>query len=211
MVAPQETQAEEAALPPRTPEARDVACLARLDEMGVAYTEEAAIEPDGACFVDHPLKVTSIGSGVAIEPEAIMNCRTTEALALWTREVLAPAAKEHLEATATAIAHGSTYVCRSRNNEPGAKLSEHAHANAVDIAAIAFAEREPITIALRSGIDAEADFQAAIRAGSCDYFTTVLGPGSNAAHAEHFHFDLAERRGGYRLCELGPPIASREP
>jgi hypothetical protein len=29
----------------------------------------------------------------------------------------------------------------------------------------------------------------------------VLGPGSDGYHEEHVHVDLAERRGGYRICE----------
>jgi hypothetical protein len=29
----------------------------------------------------------------------------------------------------------------------------------------------------------------------------VLGPGSDGYHEDHVHVDLAERRGGYRVCE----------
>jgi len=29
----------------------------------------------------------------------------------------------------------------------------------------------------------------------------VLGPGADRAHELHLHVDLAERRGGYRLCQ----------
>jgi hypothetical protein len=35
----------------------------------------------------------------------------------------------------------------------------------------------------------------------CARFTTVLGPGSDGYHEDHVHVDLAERRGGYRICE----------
>jgi hypothetical protein len=38
------------------------------------------------------------------------------------------------------------------------------------------------------------------------HFTTVLGPGSDAAHAHHLHVDLARRRGGYRMCQWNMPI-----
>jgi hypothetical protein len=211
MIAPDPGEAESAVAPPREPEPRDAACLERLTALGVVFTEQAPIDPDGACHVDHPLAVTALGAGVSIEPEAVMNCRTAEALALWMAHVVAPAAKEHLDATPQTVVHDSTYVCRTRNNAPGGKLSEHAHANAVDVAAIAFAGREPLKIGPHDGGGAEAGFQAAIRAGACGYFTTVLGPGSDAAHAEHFHFDLAARRGGYRLCDLGAAHTARAP
>ena len=43
----------------------------------------------------------------------------------------------------------------------------------------------------------------ALRTTACGYFTTVLGPGSDAAHAEHFHFDLGLHgaTANYRICE----------
>ena len=189
-------------LAPRVPAPEDTACLARLDALGVVYTKEAPIAPDGLCWVDHPLNVTSLGSGVTIAPKAILNCRTAEALALWTRDVLIPEARDLLGATPTRIVHDSTYVCRTRNDEPGAKLSEHAHADAVDIAEIGFADHAPFHVADRDMTSTEGRFQVAIRGGSCSYFTTVLGPRSNAAHATHFHFDMARRRKGYRLCDL---------
>jgi hypothetical protein len=195
--------------PPRLPDPIDTACLDELRTLGVVFTEEQPIDPHGVCHVDHPLKVSGIGSGVTVAPEAIMNCDTARSLALWAKNVLLPAANEHLDATPVSIAQASTYVCRPRNNVAGAKLSEHAHANAVDIASIAFSDGERFDIMLRGGNDADSAFQKAIRSGSCDYFTTVLGPGSDASHATHFHFDMAERRGGYRLCDMGTATAAR--
>jgi hypothetical protein len=186
-------------------EPRDPACLQRLRTLGVAFTEEEPIDPFGACHVDHPLKVTSIGSGVTVTADAIMTCDAAEALARWAKHVLVPAAKQHLNAVPSEIAQASTYVCRPRNNQAGAKLSEHAHANAVDIASVSFTDREPVAVGAPSADAAGKEFERAIRAGACEYFTTVLGPGSDAAHANHLHFDLAERRGGHRLCDLEEP------
>lgn len=191
--------------PPTVVEADDPACPARLRALGVTFAVETPIDPGGQCNVDHPLLVTSLGSGVAIEPKAILNCRTAESLALWVKEALLPAALKHFGAAPTGIVHGSTYVCRPRNNVAGAKISEHAHANAVDIAAIRFADQEAVEIGASVVGSADALFETEIRAASCDYFTTVLGPGSDASHALHFHFDMQKRRGGYRLCELGAP------
>ena len=210
MVAP---DAIEETRPTRTTpvEPRDPACLARLRALGVVFTEEGPIDPFGACHVDHPLKVTSIGSGIAVTADAVMTCAAAEALALWAKHELQPAAKEHLDAVPSEISQASTYVCRPRNNQAGAKLSEHAHANAVDIAAVGFLGREPVAIGAGTADEAAKKFERAIRAGACDYFTTVLGPGSDAAHADHLHFDLAERRGGHRLCELEDPEAVAAP
>ena len=189
----------------------DPECPARLSALGVSFTEEPPIDPLGECSVAHPLNVTSIGSGVAIGPQAIMTCRVAEQLALWVKESLIPTAEAQFGEAPTGITQSSTYVCRPRNNVAGAKISEHAHANAVDIAAVNFATRDALSIGVNKPGSAEQKFEDEIRADSCRYFTTVLGPGSNAEHALHLHFDMAWRRGGYRLCELGAPTVVRAP
>jgi hypothetical protein len=102
----------------------------------------------------------------------------------------------------TSLLNAASYVCRSRNNRPGARLSEHATANAIDIGGIMFEEGEAVAVRARGDDEARRRaFQRAIRRGACEHFTTVIGPGTDAAHADHFHLDLAERRSGYRLCQ----------
>jgi hypothetical protein len=51
-----------------------------------------------------------------------------------------------------------------------------------------------------------------LRASACARFSTVLGPGSDGNHEEHIHVDLAERRGGYKMCEweVREPIRQAE-
>ena len=41
---------------------------------------------------------------------------------------------------------------------------------------------------------AEGRFLAAAHSQACRYFNTVLGPNYNAAHHNHFHFDLGRAR-----------------
>ncbi|MFD0463084.1 extensin family protein [Microvirga aerilata] len=47
----------------------------------------------------------------------------------------------------------------------------------------------------------ESAFQAAVQKAACPIFTTVLGPGSDAAHGDHLHLDLRQRKGDYRICQ----------
>jgi hypothetical protein len=47
----------------------------------------------------------------------------------------------------------------------------------------------------------EANFLGAVRSRACDFFRTVLGPGSDAAHANHLHLDERQRNAGHRLCQ----------
>ncbi|MGB1082190.1 MAG: extensin family protein [Alphaproteobacteria bacterium] len=42
-----------------------------------------------------------------------------------------------------------------------------------------------------------ADWFARINEGACDYFQLVLNPNSDAAHRDHFHFDL----GPWKSCD----------
>ncbi len=183
------------------------ACLANLDELGVAYTEAEPIVPtdDADCGILRPLTVSEIAPGVAITPAATMRCPAVNALATWTRDFVLPAARRMTDRGAlVSIQNGSSYICRRRNNAPDGKLSEHAFGNAFDVMGFAFADGPLIAIEPREaqGTMAEA-FQDAVRASACLDFSTVLGPGSNASHADHLHLDVIKRSGGYRLCEQG--------
>jgi hypothetical protein len=44
---------------------------------------------------------------------------------------------------------------------------------------------------------------AAFRTAACGWFTTVLGPGSDAAHADHLHLDIQPHGSSnrYRICQ----------
>jgi hypothetical protein len=201
-VAPPPPQAQPDSAPAQIDAAAETACRRRLQQLGVAFDEMAPIEGEGACGVAAPIRVSGLGRGISLAPPATLNCRMAVALALWAQETLLPAAERHLQAAPSGLVNAASYVCRSRNSQPGAKLSEHATANAIDIAGFAFAEDEPMPVVARSDEEArERAFQRAVRRGACEHFTTVLGPGSDAAHATHFHLDLAQRRGGYRLCQ----------
>lgn len=197
-----ERQAEPDPPPPAVDAGQEIACRWRLKELGVAFEEMDPIDGDGACGAAAPISVTEVAPGISLTPAATLNCRTAEALAKWVREVVVPTAERHLEAEPTGLVHASSYVCRSRNNRSGAKLSEHATANAIDIAGIAFDGRETVAVVARGEDEAaEKAFQRAVREGACEHFTTVIGPGTNADHATHFHFDMAQRKRDYRLCE----------
>ncbi|MCG8447283.1 MAG: extensin family protein, partial [Hyphomicrobiales bacterium] len=91
---------------------------------------------------------------------------------------------------------------RGRNREAGAKLSEHAFGNAVDITGLRFSNGIDWSVSPLEEDDESgaAQFQRTVREVSCGLFKTVLGPGSDGFHDNHFHFDLAQRRGGSTYC-----------
>ncbi|MFW2588203.1 extensin family protein [Sagittula sp. SSi028] len=184
------------------------ACLAELDALGVEYSEIDPMLPEDSltCGILRPLKVTSLAEGVALEPSGTMRCETARAAGRWVRDFVLPAAARVApdRGALTAVRNGSGYVCRSRNGDGSGKPSEHGLGNALDVMGFVFATGPEIAITPREaeGSMAEA-FQDAVRASACLEFTTVLGPGSNAAHDDHLHLDVIARDSGYRLCEQG--------
>src|SRR5215218_454433 len=82
------------------------------------------------------------------------------------------------------------------------ELSAHASGLAVDIASFELANGEVLSIA-EAKDERKMAVLATLRTAACGWFTTILGPGSDAAHATHWHLDI-ERHGSsdrYRICQ----------
>lgn len=180
------------------PPAEEIACRTRLAELGVAFEVRPEEHDPAGCALPYPLSVRRLGSKVAIEPAALMNCAMAKAAARFVRDVVQPAAQAAYGEDVAAIAQASAYVCRPRNGTT--KLSEHAFGNALDIAAFVLSKGTRVDVGTTSDDKADA-FQAQVRKAACGPFKTVLGPGSDADHATHFHLDLAPRRNGGTFCQ----------
>ncbi|MFC3167156.1 extensin family protein [Paracoccus fontiphilus] len=182
-------------------------CLRTLSARGAVFSEQPPItDPDDRdCGIARPIRVERILPGLALEGGAVMRCDTALALEGWARAFLQPAAAMLPgRPRVTALRLGTTYDCRPRvgTGEDRPKLSEHALGNAIDIAGFVLDKGEALAVQPRldTGDMAEA-FQRTARAAGCLFFTTVLGPGSNDAHDDHLHLDIAARQGGWRLCQ----------
>lgn len=181
--------------------ADEQACRDRLREMGVTFSEEEAIDETSGCEADWPISVSRLPGDVELRPDAIMTCAMAEATASFVQKTAIPLSQRMLGSRLAAVDQVSSYVCRPRTD--GAKLSEHAFANALDWGALELEDGTSIAVQHydRRKQPDEARFMAALRKAACGPFKTVLGPGSDAAHADHFHFDLAERRNGGTWCK----------
>lgn len=189
----------EAALSLKVAAPDDEACRTRLKRLGASFEPLPAIA-EGQCTAPLPLKVTELADGIALRPAATLTCRSAEGLARWASEVQVEA-QRILGKPLSALDLGGTYVCRGQNHDVDAKLSEHAFADAIDVMGFSFTGRPALPVKDMPSDGPEASFLKATRAKACGFFRTVLGPGSNAAHANHFHFDERERNAGHRLCE----------
>ncbi|MCU0829306.1 MAG: extensin family protein [Tabrizicola sp.] len=157
---------------------------------GVASIKGEEIKPIGSkvrgCGVDEPVAVTSV-AGVRLSQTATVDCSIAKALNSWVEEVAQPAFDGRLVELQVA-AH---YVCRSRNNVKGAKISEHGKGRAIDISGFVLSNGKVLTVA--------GDYNRLLRRiykAACGYFRTTLGPGSDGYHEDHFHFDTSARSGG---------------
>ena len=178
------------------------ACEAELKALGVQFTPLDPIIAEGGCGIAYPVTLTALPGGVALSETATLSCPMAVGLAKWVKQTVAPLSKLYLQEPLTGIGISTSYQCRMRNGVTDAKLSEHAFANGLDVHFFEAGEAGRIPVIERNiNYDKTASFQAAIRGAACAYFSTVLGPMTNAAHANHFHLDMRARNGGFRLCE----------
>ena len=178
------------------------ACLRDLEAIGVIATPAPGVASSGECPIEDAVAVEAVDTRagrIALPARPVLGCRFAGVLGAWLSEVVSPVGASLLGSPIATIATGPGYQCRSR---AGGRLSEHAIGNALDISSVRLADGRSILIeTLPTAKDAEQEFLRAISASACGYFTTVLGPGSDAAHANHLHVDLAQRRSAeYRIC-----------
>ena len=132
-----------------------------------------------------------------LKPAATLRCEMATVVAAWLRDDIAPLAVS-LGSAPAALDNFDSFDCRGRNRVSGAKVSEHGHANALDIRAIALKNGTSIALTDRA---TPRESREKVLQSACARFTTVLGPGSDGYHEDHIHLDLADRRSGYRICQ----------
>ena len=184
-------------------------CTLRLVEIA-RFTHQPTVNGPSQCGAGDLVRLEGIMSNsrlISVRPAAILRCPMAEAVAQWVRADLGPILGE-LELPPVAITNGGSYDCRGRNNDSRAKISEHGRGNALDLGPIRLANGATVDLSNRF---ASQSIRQRLRDTACHRFSTVLGPGSDPFHADHIHVDLAERTGGYRLCQWDVGVGAPEP
>ena len=178
--------------------ADETACRRELKRLGVAYKELPPINDGGSCRIDHPIKVSVLPGNVGLKPAATLNCEMALTFAKWTKNELNPAARMRYWSKVKTIHQLSTDPRRINRSH---SMSEHSKGNALDVGRIELGNGRDIDVE-KPGLFAfrTRGFLSNVRADGCEYFSTVLGPGYNYDHRNHFHFDLANRRNGRHAC-----------
>jgi hypothetical protein len=182
-------------------------CRALLHAAGVGFTNLARRSDGPQCGYDDAVRLSIEGSlDVAYRPAGLgISCPVAAALALWEWHVVQPAALRHFGRKVATIEHFGSYNCRRLYGRSEGAWSEHAHANAVDVAAFRLTDGRRISVAGdwtgSAGHRREAAFLHDVRDGACPLFATVLSPDYNKAHHDHLHLDQAGRGAlGWRAC-----------
>ena len=141
------------------------------------------------------------GAATPLAPaDVVMQCPLAVRYVIWDRQVLQPAARDILGSAPARVENYGTYSCRRiyGSQDVSERPSEHARANALDVAGVTLADGRTVTVLDdwrgegRAG-PAGSRFLHALRDGACGLFATVLTPDYNAAHENHLHLDAADR------------------
>lgn len=164
--------------------------LLRLDKVEFEPVADRVTAP--GCGWSGAVRLT----GASLSPSGpVMTCPVAAALTIWERAVVRPAARAHLGSNLTRLDTYGTYSCRPVAGT--SRTSQHATANAIDIAAFRTVRGTPVSVARDwNGTPEKAAFLRQVHDGGCEIFGTTLGPEYNAAHRDHFHLDMA----GWSFC-----------
>ncbi|WP_373489992.1 extensin family protein [Parasphingorhabdus sp.] len=176
-------------------------CHRLLEEAAIGYSPLPPVDGGPDCGYDNGVALSQDQpQAIAYSPAAQASCPVAVSLVLWEKQIVNAAATRHLGTSVEEITTYGSYSCRRIGNGRSGNFSEHAGANAIDIAAFRLADGRTISVAGHWGADDERSrFLKEVRDGACTLFATTLSPDYNKAHADHLHLDQA-RRGGSRYC-----------
>jgi hypothetical protein len=184
-------------------------CIARLRALG--HGVEAAEQPvssNPGCRIEEPVRLSAVrlssneGASIRFSNQPLLACRFADSLARWLNELVAPLIKGDLGVEIIEAQTGSGFECRARNHELTARLSAHGEGLALDIVSFRLTDGSLLRVE-KDPSPAHRRALQSLRTAACGWFTTVLGPGSDAAHASHLHVDSQPhgKTGSYRICQ----------
>ncbi len=180
------------------------ACRELLQRSDVHFAPLPSVGEGSCVAADRTRLADDVVPGLVLRPAGVApSCGVGAALILWMRERVQPAAQRHFGQRVIRLEHLGSYSCRSIGGGTGGTPSEHSTGNAIDVAAFVLADGTRVSLIAdwRSTPDGpRSRFLRDTRDGACELFATTLSPDYNAAHADHFHFDQAQRASGWSAC-----------
>lgn len=168
-------------------------CEQALASAELRYTPVPDSTPQPGCPVQNAVRVQQ--GEVRFNGAFLATCPLAAAYALFERHGLQPAAQAVFGQPVVQVEHFGSFACRNiaRSN----RRSQHASANALDLAGFRLADGTRITVARDWQSEGDkARFLRQVHDAACKAFRVTLGPEYNAAHHDHLHVDM----GGFGLC-----------
>lgn len=129
------------------------ACIATIRRRGIDIERDRIVAKDPSCGTDEGVRLNrslvSYGGGVET------TCGLMVALLIWERHAVLPVSQQMLGSPVARIRTYGTYSCRNVNHATGGKRSEHASANAIDIAGFDLADGRKISVVKDWGKDTD--------------------------------------------------------
>ncbi len=167
-------------------------CLATLARSRLSYRVVPGRPEKDGCSFEGGVRVAQ--SHVAYNQPPQARCGVVAGL-YWYEQDLTNLAREIFHSDLARIEQWGTYACRNINTRPEGRRSQHARANAIDIAAFILTDGTTIHVARDWGADTpKGRFLEGAHKSACRYFNAVLSPRYNSAHRDHFHLDLGRAR-----------------
>ena len=161
---------------------------------GMVARNIGRVSGPGGCGIGSALEVSGV-AGVWLTPPATLSRDEAQKLNAWVRDRAIPLVGRR-GGGLSELTVAASYACRTRNSRPGARLSEHAKGNAIDISGFVLRDGSRVTVKEGWGRGADGELLARLRRSACGPFGTVLGPGSDGHHLDHFQLDAARYRSG---------------
>src|SRR6266446_3528491 len=175
-------------------------CQLRLAELA-AFEPSPPITGPGKCMATDVVKVDAVflpdKHRIVFSPPVILRCPMAEAVAQWITNDVAPTIAA-LGTSLRGIESLNSFDCRPRNGINGAQVSEHGHANALDVRSFKLANGGVIEL---NNANVAKSLRERLRDSACARFSTVLGNGADTYHDTHVHVDLMERSNHYKICQ----------
>ena len=170
-------------------------CQQALQSSQLRYRAQADSPASAKCPLSNVWRIE--GGQARLSSSFLANCPLAIAYALFERHGLQPVAQRVLGQSVVQVDHLGSFACRNVYNRKAGRLSQHASANALDIAGFRLRDGQRIVLARDwQGTGDKALFLREVRQAACEHFSTVLGPEYNAAHRDHFHVDM----GRWQVC-----------
>ncbi|MEM7493992.1 MAG: extensin family protein [Pseudomonadota bacterium] len=163
-------------------------CKSALERAGVEVAIVAPDDPGGRCSLDETFTLQRSLTPYSAAPLR-MTCHQIAALHVWERHVARPLAEDLFDSPLRQIQTFGSFSCR---NIAGTRTrSQHSYANAIDIAGFVLEDGREISVLDHWREDSDRGrYLHEVHEGACRLFSVTLGPDYDAAHADHFHFDM---------------------